>query len=115
MTSYDIWDLLDKLASENDITHVIQGGADGADRLGKDWAHMSNIPYSNYPALWHKHGKRAGPLRNQQMLDEGKPNLVIGFTTPESRGTWDMIRRAKNANVEVIIHEYKEKLIGRKE
>ena len=29
-----------------------------------------------YPADWDKFGRAAGPIRNQQMLDEGKPNMI---------------------------------------
>lgn len=53
-----------------------------------------------YRAEWDKHGRAAGPIRNQRMLDEGKPDLVIAF--PGGRGTADMVRRAKAAGVEVI-------------
>jgi hypothetical protein len=28
---------------------------------------------------WDELGKKAGPLRNQRMLDEGKPDLVVAF------------------------------------
>ena len=47
---------------------------------------------------WKKYGKKAGPLRNQQMLEEGKPDLVVAF--PGGNGTADMVRRAKKANIE---------------
>jgi hypothetical protein len=53
-----------------------------------------------YPADWAKHGRAASPIRNQQMLDEGRPNLVVAF--PGGRGTADMVRRARSAGVEVI-------------
>ena len=82
-----------------EITHVIHGGSSGADALAGRWAHLASIPYTVYPANWERHGKAAGPLRNQRMLDEGKPDLVIAF--PGGRGTADMVRRAKEAGVEV--------------
>ena len=43
----------------------------------------------------------APPLRNQRMLDEGKPDLVVAF--PGGGGTKDMVRRAVKAGVP--IHE----------
>jgi hypothetical protein len=46
-----------------------------------------------------KHGRAARPIRNQRMLDEGKPDLVVAF--PGGRGTTDMIRRAERAGVPV--------------
>ncbi len=48
-----------------------------------------------------KYGKSAGSIRNQQMIDEGKPDLVVAF--PGGFGTKDMVRRAKKHNIEVII------------
>jgi UDP-N-acetylmuramoylalanine-D-glutamate ligase len=53
-----------------------------------------------YPADWKLHGKSAGHIRNQQMLDESKPDIVIAF--PGGRGTANMIKRAKKAGVEVF-------------
>lgn len=47
-------------------------------------------------------GKAAGPIRNQRMLDEGKPDLVVAF--PGGRGTADMVRRAKAAGVPVRLN-----------
>lgn len=83
-----------------DIDIIISGHARGADQLGEMFAHQYNIPVEVYPANWDIHGKRAGFIRNQQMLDEGKPDLVIAF--PGGVGTADMVRRAKAAGVEVI-------------
>ena len=47
-----------------------------------------------------RNGRKAGPIRNQQMLDEGRPSLVVAF--PGGRGMADMVRRARNAGVEAI-------------
>lgn len=85
------------------ITLIIEGGAKGADNLARMYAEFANIPCDTYPADWDNLGKKAGPIRNQQMLDEGKPDLVVAFPTKNSRGTWDMVERARKAGVEVII------------
>lgn len=82
-----------------EVPHIIHGGAKGADSLAGDWAYMNVLPCTVYPAQWNRHGKAAGPIRNQQMLDEGKPDLVVAF--PGGRGTADMIRRARKAGVDV--------------
>jgi UDP-N-acetylmuramoylalanine-D-glutamate ligase len=78
---------------------IISGGAKGADFLARIYAKCYSLDYEEYPANWKKYGNRAGPIRNQQMLDEGKPDLVIAF--PGGRGTKDMISRARNAGVEI--------------
>ena len=89
-------DELDKIG----ITHLIHGGAEGADTLAGEWAYMNNIICTRYPALWHIYGKSAGPMRNQQMLDHGRPDLVVAF--PGGKGTAHMVSIAKKANVKVI-------------
>jgi hypothetical protein len=83
--------------------HVISGGAKGADSFAITWALIYDKPYTKYKADWDTRGKAAGPIRNQQMLDEGKPDLVVAFPTAKSRGTWDMIKRAERVGVKTII------------
>lgn len=81
-------------------TLVIGGGATGADALGMRWACRRGIPRRVFVADWAAHGRAAGAVRNQQMLDEGRPDLVVAF--PGGFGTADMVRRARNANVGVL-------------
>lgn len=52
------------------------------------------------PANWREHGRAAGPIRNQAMLERG-PQFVLGFHNDiaSSRGTADMLRRCKRAGV----------------
>jgi hypothetical protein len=82
------------------ITVLIAGGARGADTLAEEWAKAQGIQCEVYMADWEGLGRKAGPIRNQQMLDEGKPDLVIAF--PGGRGTADMVRRAREAGVETV-------------
>lgn len=78
---------------------IISGCAKGADMLAVDFANTYNLECLKYPADWKQYGKAAGSIRNQQMLDEGKPDLVVAFKG--GVGTADMVRRAKKAGVEV--------------
>lgn len=78
---------------------VIVGDATGADNFAWSWCVQNQIPCRRFWADWLTHGKAAGPIRNQQMLVEGKPDLVLAF--PGGRGTEDMVRRAERAGVEV--------------
>jgi hypothetical protein len=92
---------LEALHAISPIDLVIHGKCPtGADQLANIWASVSDIPVEAYPADWDKHGKAAGPIRNQQMLDEGKPNLVVAF--PGGTGTEDMVRKAYRARVPVM-------------
>lgn len=80
--------------------HLIVGGAKGADQFAEDWAVVHWVQYSVYTADWNKHGKAAGYIRNRQMLEEGKPDLVIAF--PGGNGTADMVAQARAAKVPVL-------------
>lgn len=94
------WRGLDFLDRDMKILTVIEGGATGADRIGRDWAIARNKNVVTVNADWKTHGRAAGPLRNQRMLDEYKPDAVVFF--PGGRGTEDMVRRAKTAGVKTI-------------
>jgi len=83
--------------------HIISGMAKGIDLAAVDWAVSHWCGWSEFPADWKQYGNRAGPIRNQQMLDKGKPDLVVAFPGPKSIGTYDMIRRAQKAGVETIV------------
>ena len=44
------------------ITHVVEGGAIGADRIAHAWALASFIPVTTVPADWENMRKYAGPI-----------------------------------------------------
>ena len=91
---------LDMHAEDHVIDAIIQGDCPtGADMLARRWAIANNHHLERYPADWRAHGKAAGPIRNQQMIDEGRPTMVFAF--PGGRGTADMVRRAKAAGIPV--------------
>lgn len=97
--------LCDIDAKRGPIYCIIHGAATGADHEGMIWAQMwadsgREIVHAPFAADWHRHGRAAGPLRNQRMIDVGKPDLVVAF--PGGRGTADMVARAKAAGIEVI-------------
>ena len=91
------------ILEEYPIETIISGEAKGFDTLAKIYAKAYNIAYEGYPANWSKHGKAAGPIRNKQMLVEGKPDMVIAFLAKNSRGTANMIKQANEANIPVRI------------
>lgn len=84
---------------------LIEGEAPGADTLARRWAEYFMVPVEPFPANWKEYGRAAGPIRNKQMLVEGKPDLVIAFydrPPAESRGTANMVSQARKAGIEVI-------------
>jgi predicted polyphosphate/ATP-dependent NAD kinase len=86
--------------SEGKQAVIIEGGATGADYLAAKWAQSRRMRLEVFAADWAEYGKAAGPIRNQKMLDMGKPDVVVAF--PGGRGTADMVRRACQAGVPVI-------------
>jgi hypothetical protein len=88
---------------------VVTGGARGADSLAANAAWQAGLPGEEVPADWDRHGKAAGHIRNQQMLDLG-PDVVLAFKNGWDRslsrgGTEDMIRRSKAAGLPVYVIE----------
>lgn len=98
-------------------TQIIHGAARGADTLAQEWAETWGYETRPFRAAWtdlshpdalirewrngEKYDALAGHRRNQEMIDEGKPDLVVAF--PGGRGTADMIVRAEKAGIEVIL------------
>lgn len=88
---------------------IIEGEARGADKMARKAAEEFGLEVLKFPAKWNKYRNGAGPIRNQQMLDEGKPDIVLAFhdDIKNSRGTADMVRKAESARIycRVITHE----------
>lgn len=112
-----VYRFLDHLHKTRMIGVVIEGGARGADRIAGYWARKNRIDNRKYYADWDnithpqavvrvhrttgkKYDAAAGGRRNQLMLDEGKPDLVVAF--PGGLGTADMVKRARAAGVDVV-------------
>ena len=79
------------------ITVIISGHARGADSLAEQWAKDREVSLDIYPAEWDVYGKSAGFMRNQQMIDEGLPDLVVAFSG--GKGTINMIKLSNQANI----------------
>lgn len=91
---------LDRLHLDRKFSLVIHGAAKGADTLAGDWAQHRGLDVVCYPAKWGLLGKNAGKIRNQQMLDEAAPELVVAFRG--GNGTMHMTSIAHKAGVEII-------------
>jgi len=109
------YELLAKSLDKINISSIISGGCKGADKLAERYAEEHNIPIEIYKPDWNniskpgaiiKYGNYgpynaiAGFDRNEKMLLEDKPDLVIGFCG--NNGTEHMLRLARKANVKII-------------
>lgn len=100
-----VYQVLGSLRQQHGNLVVIQGGARGADEMARDWwqSHWGQGREGqliNYPANWDRDGKAAGPIRNQAMLENEHPDLVVAF--PGGRGTLDMVKRSRAAGIPVL-------------
>lgn len=77
----------------------------GVDWLGECWAEKYGIPIHVFPAKWELHGRKAGPLRNQEMVD--RAHALIAIWDGQSRGTADIIKRAEAKGIPIFIFECK--------
>lgn len=80
---------------------ILHGAAKGADNLADQWK-WNGVEVQPYPADWATYGKRAGPIRNRQMLDQ-QPDLVVAFhdRLEFSRGTKDCVAEAGRRGIPV--------------
>lgn len=83
------------------ITEVITGMANGPDKLGLLWAVENNIPYTKFPARWGVYGKKAGFLRNIEMLNYAE--ALIAIWDGKSKGTHHTIDSAKKFNIPTYV------------
>jgi len=93
------WAMEDLIRQRGMPECVINGGALGADLMANEWAERHAIESRSVAADWNLHGRAAGPIRNQTMLDKYKPDFVVAF--PGGKGTADMVQRSRKAGVDV--------------
>jgi len=99
--------VLNDIYDDHGISEIVHGAAPGADTLAGLWAEAKagKVEVTTFPADWVKYGNRAGPVRNTEMLKKSMPDLVVAFPMRESKGTWDMVKKARAAGVEVMVVE----------
>lgn len=78
------------------ITEIVSGGALGVDSLGERFAKENNIPIKQFIPNWNLHGKKAGILRNIEMVEYC--DLAVFFWDGRSSGTKFTIKQSIKAN-----------------
>jgi len=65
---------------------IVSGGARGADSLAKRYANEHpDVDYIEHKPNWEKHGKKAGFMRNVDIVNDS--NMVLSFWNGKSKGT----------------------------
>lgn len=89
----------------DDITLVSGACPTGADRLGEMVASELNWAIELYPADWNTYGKRAGFVRNSEMIDTN-PDIVVGFVRNKSKGASMTVNLGKNKGLLTVVHDW---------
>lgn len=82
-----------------EITHIVSGGAKGADTIGEQYAILNGIDITIHRPDYKQFGKSAPFIRNKQIVDDC--DLVIAFWNGKSSGTKYALDYAKQQETEV--------------
>lgn len=85
-------------------SHIISGGASGADSLAQQFAKEHGLPITIYYPDWNNLGKKAGFIRNKTIIENS--DLVVAFWDGESKGTKSSIDLAMKEGLGVIVKEF---------
>lgn len=91
--------VLSRLRVKLGITHIVHGGAQGADWLAHNWGLRNGVQPVSCPAMWEALGRKAGALHNRSMLALGVQRVIY---FPGGKGTADMVKAAKTAGIRCI-------------
>jgi len=88
---------------------IIEGGAEGADKMAKRIGNELDVHVAEVEALWDTRHRSAGPQRNLIMLSL-QPDAVVAFhnNIEKSRGTAHTVRHAKKAGIPTQVISSKE-------
>lgn len=95
------YETLKEVLDKHYISQIVSGGAKGADNLGARYANENNIPLIEFIPYWDKYGKRAGMMRNKDIIRAS--DVVIAFWDNISPGTKNSLEYAKKLGKKTII------------
>lgn len=107
ITGSRTWDdfefIWEKLASVNswagdEAITLVSGAAEGADILCEVAARRLGWTVERHPADWKTHGKRAGFIRNSEMVKLGA-DVCLAFIHNDSRGASMTVDLAEKAGI----------------
>lgn len=80
---------------------IVSGGARGADSTGAEIARKWGLHLAEYLPDWDKYGKRAGFIRNEDIVKNA--DFVLAFWDGVSRGTGNSLSIAKRLKKPTLI------------
>jgi hypothetical protein len=97
-----LYKALDEVHASEPIELLIEGGAKGADRLGRYWAMDRDVEHQTVKANWGKYGRGAGVIRNYKMLEMLDKDVDMLVVFPGGRGTADCQLQAERLGIMVF-------------
>jgi hypothetical protein len=81
------------------IDEIVSGGAKGADSLAERFSReVLNKEPKVFPADWDKHGKAAGNIRNNDIIDYADEVIAFWDGRTERCGTYNAMALARKQN-----------------
>lgn len=90
------------ILDQYDITEINVGDCRGLDAIVIRYCKNKNIKCNVFKADWNQYGKRAGPIRNQQLIIGTE--MLIAFPCFDSIGTINSIKIAEKMKIECDTH-----------
>lgn len=101
-------DVLREINPDNGRDHwLIHGNARGVDLMAENLAYARGWQVHRVKAKWAEHGRAAGFIRNQEMVDM-TPDVCVVFRKNMSRGATDCGNRAVKAGIKTYWIEYED-------
>lgn len=88
--------VLDELS---EITHILSGGAEGADNCAEYYAKKQGLPITIFFPNWKRYGRKGGLVRNRDIIENC--DMCVAFWDGKSRGTANSLKLAKSLGKEI--------------
>ena len=91
-------------------TKIISGGARGIDTFAEDFAHTFNIDLQVFKPDWAKYGKKAGFIRNEDIIKNC--DICLAIWDGESHGTKHDLELCEQYKKDLVLFNLKESTQG---
>lgn len=91
------------LNNDRPLSVLVSGGARGADQMAEEVWNKQQFQVEHHPADWNHYGKRAGLIRNVEMVRAGA-DVCIAFIHNGSAGASHCARLAHEHGIPVILY-----------